>query len=89
MPIYVVVSMPPDALADEIGKIQESDRHEVAPGTWSEVGGIKVTLRDVATKQHIDLAVEKLKNRIMVGATIGTLAVIGWLVTWIIRLSTT
>jgi len=34
MPIYVVVSMPPDALADEIQKIQESDRHEVAPGTW-------------------------------------------------------
>lgn len=54
-----------------------------------EVGGIKVTMRDVATKHDIDLAVEKLKNRIMVGATIGTLAVIGWLVTWIIRLSTT
>ena len=74
MPIYVVVSMPPDALVDEIQKI--------------EVGGIKVTMRDVATKHDIDLAVEKLKNRIMVGATIGTLAVIGWLVTWIIRLST-
>ena len=54
-----------------------------------EVGGIKITLRDVATKHDIDLAVEKLKNRIMAGATIGTLAMIGWLVTWIIRLSTT
>ena len=35
----------------------------------------------MATKHDIDLAVEKLKNRIMAGATIGTLAVIGWLVT--------
>ena len=72
MPIYVVVSMPPDALVDEI----------------QEIGGSRSPLRDVATKHDIDLAVEKLKNRIMVGAAIGTLAVIGWLVTWIIRLST-
>lgn len=34
MPIYVVVSMPPEALLDEIQKIDESDRHQLAPGTW-------------------------------------------------------
>lgn len=54
-----------------------------------EVREIKVAVKDVAKKHDIALAVEKLKNRIMVGATIGTLAVIGWLVAWIIRLSTT
>lgn len=34
MPIYAVVSMPPDALVDEIQKIPERDRHELAPGAW-------------------------------------------------------
>ena len=34
MPIYVVVSTPPEALADAILDLNEADRYEVSPGTW-------------------------------------------------------
>lgn len=45
-----------------------------------EVGGIKVTLRDVATKKDVTIASDKLKIWALIGALIGAFSAVGWFI---------